>query len=240
MTRTTHPLLRLCLVSILAVLCLGMEDTTGCESESSANVEQERIHTAYWFVYDAEGDTSHGRAQFRLGSAVGTTLLLAEGASARFEERSMGFDALLDWHDATFAGFVPGGRFTYTDLEGNTFVNAAPEPAPVEVPDDFPATLARDGSSIELFWDGPPLAPGESMEVVAAHDANRFEFVRSDVRAVGAESVVLSGGQLADLPRGGTVLTLRRWWETQDVEAPEGGGVLRTTYQSREAYFTLD
>lgn len=224
----------------MAFLCLGMEDTSGCASESSSNVNQDRIHTSYWILYDADADTTHGRAQFRLGTSLGTTLLLSEGASATFDDRPMGFDALLDWHSTSLAGLVDGGRFEYTDLEGDTFVNAAPPHVPVAVPDDFPPVVIRDGSSLELFWEGQPLAVGESMEAIVAHEANRFEFKRWDVRTPSATSVVLDGRNLAQLPAGGTVIQLRRWYETESVDAPSGGGVLRTTYQSPEVVFVLE
>ena len=234
-------LLRLFLVLSLALLCLGMEDNQGCvASESSEAVDQDRNHTSYWLYNDAEGDTTYGRAQFRLGNGLGTPLLLADGASVAFEGRLLGFDAVLDWYDAPRAGFFDGGDFVYMDLDGDTFVNTAPPLAPVEVPVDFPATVRRDGSSLEVAWEGAPLAVGESLAAIVAHDPNRFVFRRWETRLPGATSIVLTGDALRDLPTGATVLTLRRWWESAPAEAPGAGGVIRTTYSSREAAFVLE
>ncbi|MEM1416292.1 MAG: hypothetical protein AAGH15_15395 [Myxococcota bacterium] len=240
MTQTNARGLRVLLIAVLATLCLGMEDNDGCvASESSDAVNQSRIHTSYWLYVDAESDTTFGRAQFRLGNPLGTPLLLSEGARVSFAGRELGFDAVLDWYDAPRSG-VLAGAFTYTDLDGTTFVNAAPSPAPVEVPAGFPRVVARDGASLEVAWEGLPLQAGESMAAVAAHGANRLLFKRWETRLAGATSIVLSGDELRDLPTGETVLVLRRWWETESIDGTDAGGVLRTTYSSREAAFLLE
>ncbi|MEM9071206.1 MAG: hypothetical protein AAGE52_22030 [Myxococcota bacterium] len=230
--------LRLTFVGLLSFFCLAMDDT-GCASEDSANVQQDRIHTSYWLLYDAQNDTTFARAQFRLGSGVGTTLVLSDGAQVAYGARSMGFNELLDWHETTLAGFDDAQVFSYADLDGSTFVNAFPAITPSELPTSFPATVAR-GTALEVEWEGPPLADGELMAAVAAHDANRLDFVRWETRERGATSIVLSADGWNRLPPGATVLTLRRWFEGTAEEASSVGGVIRTTYQSAEAIFVLE
>ncbi|MEM9861828.1 MAG: hypothetical protein AAF938_09450 [Myxococcota bacterium] len=213
-------------------------DETGCESEDSANVVQSRVHQSYWLLYDAEQDVTYARAQFRLGNAVGTTLVLSDGATVAFDERAMGFNELLDWHETSFAGQLPSGQFVYDDLNESRFANVANLPGPVDVPTDFPAVLLRDGA-LELQWLGSPLGPGESLAVVIAQDANRFNFQRWETRERGATSIVLDAQRMGRLPLGGAVITLRRWFETTPDDTAEAGGVLRTTYQSEERFFEL-
>ncbi|MEM9193655.1 MAG: hypothetical protein AAGF12_31055 [Myxococcota bacterium] len=228
---------RLALLLFVFALTTGMDDT-GCQSEASGNVTQSRIHTSYWLYYDADRDTTSGRAQFRLGNPLGTTLLLSDGASVSFEGRNMGFNEALDWHEATVGGFVPG-TFEYMDVDGSTFTNVAELPTGTEVPQNFPAVIRRDGSSVEVFWDGPPLGPGESMAAVVANDNNRLDFERWEVRNQGATSIVLTANQLARLAPGGAVINLRRWFETDPPQTADAGGVLRTTYQSNTVTFEI-
>ncbi|HWN68838.1 MAG TPA: hypothetical protein VNM90_14470 [Haliangium sp.] len=221
----------------LAALSLGADDA-GCQSEASSDVNQDRIYTSYWVVYDAETDQTFARAQFRFGSGIGTTLELSDGAEVTFNGEVMPFNALLDWHEAIFAGRVEKGLFEYIDVAGNVYVNEVPVIDDAAL-GDVPDTLSAD-SSFSLVWEGTPLGSDEMIEILLAHDANRFDFARWEQRGVGTSSIVLSRDGLISVEPGNAVLQLRRWHDYKPAEAPEAGGKLTTTFHTTELPVILE
>jgi hypothetical protein len=221
----------------LAALSMGADDA-GCQSEASSDVNQARIHTSYWVLYDAHSDRTFARAQFRFGSGIGTTLELTDGAAVTFNGEIMPFNAGLDWHETILPGRVDKGLFEYVDVEGNAYENEVPPIDDAELI-DVPDTLSSDGS-IALAWDGTPLASGEMVEIILAHDANRFDFARWEQRGVGTTSLVLGRDGLAQVQPGNAVLQLRRWHDHEPAEAPEAGGKVTTTYQTAELPVILE
>jgi hypothetical protein len=215
-----------------AALQLGADDT-GCRSESSADVAQERIWSGFWTFYDAQGDTTDLRAAFRFGSAVGTPLRLEAPARVSYAGQDLGFDEVWDWHATRRAGRVETGAFEYYDVDGGRF--AAPLRAfrRAEVPSGFPAALDADRSHT-LTWDGPPLGPGEVVEVNVANADNRADFVALFQRSEDATSIVLDAERLGRVGPGAAVLVLRRTAAEELPGAPGAGGRFTTTYQSRE------
>lgn len=221
----------------LAALSLGADDA-GCQSEVSSDVNQDRIHTSYWVVYDAHTDQTFARAQFRFGSNIGTTLELGDGAEVTFNGEIMPFNALLDWHEASFAGRVDAGVFEYIDVAGNVYVNEVPPIDDAEL-GDVPDTLSKE-SSFSLVWEGAPLGSDEMIEIILANDSNRFDFARWEQRGVGTSSIVLSRDGLTQVEPGNAVLQLRRWHDYKPAEAPEAGGKLTTTYHTAELPVILE
>jgi len=213
-------------------------DDTGCQSESSGTVDQDRVHASYWLYRDSQTDRTFARAQFRFGSAVGTTLILDGDAAVTFAGQPMAWNAALDWHEAILAGDVREGDFVYTDADGDVHVN----PAPTMTPIDFaavPSTVPRD-RSLTLGWTGAPIQEGEDLEVVIAVEPLRLDFERWDQRAVGATSIVLDAGKLSQLAPGPAVISLRRHRDYPLAEDAGGGGKLTTTYQPRDGAVTLE
>ncbi|MEM6787996.1 MAG: hypothetical protein AAF715_10805 [Myxococcota bacterium] len=239
---SSHRLPRRLATSVLLVLCaplLAGADDTGCRSESSSDVAQERIFTSYWALYDAASDQTFLRAQFRIGSPTGTTLVLEDGAEVSFDGVVMGFNETLDWHETARAGRVTGGDFQYVDVDGATYVNPLPAIVDTEFPTDFPATLPND-AAYALTWDGPALGPDDAVEVVVARSANRFDFASFWNRTPDATSVVLDAEGLSNVGAAPAVTTLRRWRRTPVPAAPEAGGTIATTYQTAERVVTLE
>ena len=214
-------------------------DNTGCRSESSDDVNQDRIFTSYWLFYDEQADVTYARAQFRLGSASGTTLILQSPAAVDFDGRPMGFNELLDWHEVEVAGRVDQGTFRYADANGSTFSNVVRLAGAIGAPADLPATLSG-AASFELTWSGMPTGNDELVVAIVARDANRFDFVRFETRALGSTSIVFAADRLGTVGRGAAVLTIRRNRDSSVSEAPSAGGSVLSTYQSRETVFTLE
>jgi hypothetical protein len=212
-------------------------DSQGCKSEASSSVQQDRIYSSYWLYYDHNTDKTMARAQFRFGSAIGTTLELQAPAQVSFEDQPMPFNQLLDWHEVVLAGKVARGDFAYLDAEGAAYTNAAPAIAEIEF-SQTPATLPRN-AAYTLTWSGAPLTDGEDLEVVIAVEPLRLQFVRIDQRGAGARSIVIGADVLSQLPAGPAVLTMRRHHDYPLEDEPGGGGKLTTTYQPLDRAITL-
>ena len=232
MIRRTQTLLAALLVLPFTVAA----DGSGCQSEPSSAVAQDRIYTTYWLYRDAQTDRTFARAQFRFGSAVGTTLELDAGASVSFEGTPLAWNPTLDWYEAILPGDVREGDFVYT--AGTTLINRAPTMTPIDFA-ALPARLSR-AQSYPLSWTGAPIQAGEDLEVLIAAEPVRLDFERWDQRAVGATSVVLDAGKLGAIAPGPAVISLRRHRDHALDEDAGAGGKLTTTYQPRDAALTLE
>src|SRR5688572_30764883 len=85
-------------VLLLATFGVGA-DNSGCQSTQSSAVKTETIRTNYWMFYNSETVTSYARAQFRVGTDIGTTLELTDGSKTAFEGRPLAWNALIDWYE---------------------------------------------------------------------------------------------------------------------------------------------
>ncbi|MEL6340839.1 MAG: hypothetical protein AAFQ65_13085 [Myxococcota bacterium] len=220
---------RLLLLAALAAMTLGADDQ-GCESQSSASVDADTVHAAYWLYYDSDRDITFARAQFRFGSPVGTTLILEEPAQVSFNGAPMAFNALLDWHEIEMAGRIDGGEFRYLDVEGDEFTNTAPGYRESQVL-SVPAAIDSN-ESFELRWSGGALVENELLETVVARDNNRLDFIRVDQRGIGATSVVLPADRLQTLGRGEAVISVRRHRDLPLTDATSAGGKITVTFQA--------
>ncbi|MEM9694118.1 MAG: hypothetical protein AAGA56_16335 [Myxococcota bacterium] len=231
-SRSGLRVLSLCAMVILAPAVMGADDT-GCASESSGAVTQDRIYSSYWLLYDAEADQTFARAQFRVGSNIGTTLVLDQGDEVTFDGRAMPFNALLDWHEAIIPGRVTSGAFTYVNTEGDSFINAVIPFVEAGVSWAFPTSLPVS-SSYDLVWDGAALGEGETVEATVARASNRFDFTSFFARGTGTTSVVFNASGLSSVGPGGAVLVLRRSLDAPLDEGTAAGGKFTVTYQTAE------
>jgi len=72
----------------LVIILVGVFCLTGCLSEESINVEQDRIWTYYELLYDANQDITYAIAQFKFGNGLGTFLKLSELSQVTLMERN--------------------------------------------------------------------------------------------------------------------------------------------------------
>jgi len=219
---------------------LAAADETGCTSEPSSAVDQDRIHTTYWTLYAEDQDVTYARAQFRLGGPTGTTLMLSDGARVTFLDRSLGFSELLDWQEVQVVGAPsPGDAFVYTDVDANVFINPMPAPEPVGIPGNAPDRLLQSGAHA-IPWAGAPLADDELMEMVIARESNQLNFVRIDARSPGSTEVVVPAGRLERLQPGAAVLVFRRHRDLPLEEGTSAAGKRTVTWQSPEHLLVLE
>lgn len=222
----------------LAPFWMGADDNAGCQSQPSVDVNQDRIYTSYWVLYDAQTDQTFARAQFRFGTSTGTTLILSEGASVAFEGRELLFNAGLDWYEIVLDGAVDEGIFTYTDVEGATFVNQMP-PLDVMALEGVPTTIAQDDNLV-VTWTGDPLAEDELLEVIVASEPNRFDFEVVYVSLPGSTDAILTSNKLEQVAPGAAVVGARRNHDYPIEEGTSAGGKLTVTYQTEEIRVILD
>jgi len=135
---------------------------TSCETESSNDVNQDRIFAYYELYYNADQDVTYARASFRFGGITGTLLELTSPAYVKFNDSFLTYKPTFAYYEATFPGVVQEGDFYYYDLDSNVFINHA-----VIRPIDLAENLENivKGHVYELSFTGDSL---RSNEIVSA------------------------------------------------------------------------
>jgi hypothetical protein len=222
---------------LLATFGIGA-DNSGCQSTPSSSVKTDAIRTNYWMFYKSETDTSYARAQFRVGTDIGTTLELTDASKTAFDGKTLAWNALIDWYELNLAGKVTTGTWSFTDNDGKTFTNKLPSSLEARVPETFPASLSQS-EAFDLQWEGEPVQDAETMEVVVLHDANRVQFFALFEKAVGAKNIVIPPTELKKLPLGRTAIVLQRHRDHVLEQGTGAGGKILTTFESPVRIFDL-
>lgn len=204
--------------------------TQSCQkAEDSADVNQDRIHQYLELFYDEAQDKTYAYAQFRFGNAIGTPLQLATNATVSVEGNTMSWNDNfnLNRYEWEWTGKRNSATFTYTDNDGNTFVNT------VIINDiGFPAsldTISKD-SSYNLVWTGDPLAADEDVWVSINEDneANAATFNQNDQ---GATSITLTKDGLSKIDPSSVTLWIDRNNKPAITQATSVGGILVGKYR---------
>lgn len=170
-------------LSFVAVLCV-----VGCSTatERSDYVNQSRIHQRYTVRYEKPADKTFVSAEFRFGDASGTTLRLVGTARVKHETvplREGGFFGTE--YSGERRGLFSNTKFEFFDSDGTRYANQVLLP----LIDLRPPAVVNRSTGIEVVWAGPPLGPGEEVEVRLRDTLGGV--ATGTVRAVGARSVVL-------------------------------------------------
>lgn len=211
-------ILRLVPILFLAIVLLFV---TGCESEDSENVEQDRIYALYELFYNENENVTLARTTFYFGNRTGTKLELSGGASITFDGEALSYNPALAYYELAITGSVPSGTFVYTDLDGNIFTN------PVAITAvNFPAgqaTTLNKSEPYEIIWEGTALAAGESVAVSVVPNAvsETKLFLQANV---GATSIILTPGRLADIESTTGQLVMDRFTSSEPAQATSAGG----------------
>ncbi len=213
------------LLLALAPFLLGAEEGGCGRGEDSKNVNQSRIFTQYWLLYDANSDTTFARATFRLSNALGTVLELKQPAAVTFSDKPMNFVGGWGWHEAQLPGRVTG-VFKYANTDGKiqaVEANAFPDIAP---PSGLTST--QPGKAFAVAFVGPPVASGERVEVVLS-GPNKLDFSLILQTTVGAKDVVVSAEQTTRFNSKGW-LGLRRFSDKAVSGTEVGGSLTQSVY----------
>jgi len=79
---------------------------TGCQTEDSADVNQDRIYADYELFYNSNTDKTEVVARFRFGGPTGTLLELKAPASVKFDGETIPFRPGYAGHQKAFAGQI--------------------------------------------------------------------------------------------------------------------------------------
>lgn len=143
---------------LLTAFCLS-----GCLSEESINVEQDRIWTYYELLYDANQDVTYVIAQFKFGNGLGTLLKLSSPSEILFNGEKLAYEQFSSSYTKSFAGKITSGTFVFRDVNEKEFVN----PVNLSKPIDFPAiTEISKSSALTIEWIGDPVGTNEEVWVL--------------------------------------------------------------------------
>jgi hypothetical protein len=217
---TIFPRIRVPLLTVLLLspLLLGAQDAGCGRGEDSANVNQSRIYTQYWLLYDAQTDTTYARATFRLSNALGTVLELKAPATVSFNGKPANFVAGWGWHEAQFAGKVTGS-FSYTNSESVTSMTQMEAFPDIAIPEGL--SKLAPGKAHTLQFGGPAVRAQERIEAVMT-GPNKLDFSLVVQNTVGAKDVVVPADQTARFNDKGW-LSMRRHLEKPTTQTQVGG-----------------
>jgi hypothetical protein len=214
----------------LAALLLGIFTTiTGCESEPSDSVDQDKIHVRYVLEYNANTDITQARVQFRFGNALGTILQLADGASIKFNGADLTWNSVLAYYVKEYTGLVSTGNFVYTDVNGTTFNNTASVPPAIA----FPTITSVDiNSAWELTWVGSAVAANENVWVSIEGTNTTGTGQIETTYNVGATSVIFALNKLQNLGTGHSIIFMDRNHELSTGQFTGAGGAIVGRYKA--------
>ena len=212
----------------IAMLCL-LSFFGSCASESSSDVNQDRIYAEYELYYDKNQDKTYASAIFRFGNASGTQLQLTSPSHVTFNGDEIPFDATFSYYRKEYAGLVTGGTFVFTDTDGNSFTNSVSSTRTIA----FPANMdtIHNSASYNLVWVGDSLVPNERVDVwLDGPQQNNAEYFLQ--YQVNTNSLILAANQLQALGLGSTTCTMERIWEQPAPDVTSAGGKVRVKYKA--------
>lgn len=214
---------------VLTTLVVTAAYLMSCEPEDSADVNQDRIWTAYELFYNENNDKTIAIARFKFGNSLGTLLELNDPAVVRFNGDELSYNPIYAGHAREYAGKLTSGTFEYVNVDGEVFTNIIPTLNEIAFPDNF--TTITKGQANSFKWDGTALAGRERVNVFVGSwtwgdDAAIF------TTGAGLDEVVMGSDQVDDLPLGPATCHMDRVNAAEATEVPEAGGEVRTRYKA--------
>lgn len=215
-------------LAIVAIAFFSCQD-----SESSADVNQDRIFIIYDLVYNGNKDVTYARATFRFGNDQGTLLNLASPSQVTFNgdllTKTIEPVTNFTFYEKEYAGFVSSGTFKWSDINNLEFVNDISMKT-IDYQDSITAIYMNN--SYDFFWKGDALTENEKAVLTVNNvDTVAFEaqiFIQNDLNS---KSIVLNKDKLQKLIKGNGELLMERIYTPALKEATSAGGILRSTYR---------
>lgn len=218
------------LIAVLSTFLLS-----SCESESSADVSQDRIYTAFSLSYDAEVDITVARARFRFGNATGTLLELAPPSEISVNGEPLSFNSTLAQYSKNFPGFESSVKFVWNDTDEQQYSNTLSLKTI-----DFPeiTTISRD-ASYELIWEGDALSEGEYVTLYLDDVSGETNTLFTE-NSTGSSSIILARDELQELLPGQATMKMVRGFSKEPSQSPDAGGSLKGEYHCLPIEITLE
>lgn len=209
----------------LSILSLSMV-LISCDPERSEDVNQDRINTDYSIQYKDQKGETEAAAAFWFGS---TPLRLTAPAEVTADDRLLKkreFLGIVDY-TRTFDSQKATVTFSYTDVDGRTFVNAATLPASIQV-DGSVTSFSR--SQDQLFtWIGDPVGSDEHVDMqFRSEDGESLHYVSKS--NTGSSSVLLSANDLGADFIGNVKINFIRYKKSDLQEGPRNGKITSSFY----------
>lgn len=232
LTRNLYFILMFSLASLLQAC--GSSDTV-----RSDEVTQNTIFQYYTASYNEEDATITVKAQFRVGGSTGTTVELIQPSLVQHGqfELSKTTSALLGtlYTHSESSSFVTSHEWTYTNGDGDTFVNSAD----IESIDfsNLPVSISQ-ASNVSIEWQGPAISTGESIRI-ELRDTRDFLILESTSEE-GATSITVPATSLALLQQGIIRLRFVRMKLQDASQITETGGRILTEFAAQLRSANLD
>lgn len=218
----------------LPVIYLVIMLFSSCAREESADVNQDKIHSAYELFYNANEDKTYARATFKFSNALGTNLQLTSPSEVRFNGDVLTFKTGLAYYEKEYQGLISTGTFKWTDTDGNEFENAI-----TFKNINFPAildTIPRN-AAYEMFWQGDSLTANEKviLTINGVLEGDAQIFTQDNINA---KSIILALNQLQALGQGQGTLWMDRYYQPALTEKTSAGGTMTGHYRpiNKSAY----
>ncbi len=209
---------------------------TSCQTEDSADVNQDKIYQDYELFYNSNTDKTEVVARFRFGSPTGTLLELKEPASVTFDGETIPFKVGYAGHQMEFSGQLNGGTFLYTNVDGETFENTVPAYESIDFPNGI--TSVSKSEALTINWDGTPLSEDQAVGLFIGswkwgEDALVLE------GGSGTSGIVVGTDKLSNVAEGSSTFYMDRLTEINVQEGTEEGGKIRGKYRAKNIDVTI-
>jgi hypothetical protein len=218
---------------LIATLALGAL-ATSCTKEDSSDVNQQKIYADYEVFYNQNEDKTHVVAKYRFGGATGTVLELSDSTNAyvSFEGDTLPWDPWYNAHHKEYAGNITTGTFSYTNTDGDTYVNTIPAGENIAFPIGFD-TINK--SAAQTFaWSGTALAADQQVSLFVGtwtwgEDALFYS------NALGGTDIVMGVTEMANLAVGSSTVYMDRSTAVDISQGTPEGGRIRYKYRPTNA-----
>lgn len=224
--------LKIALTSIAFITVFGfISSCTPEEVADSKDVNQAKIHQAYWVYYDAgESNYYNIEAQFRFGGANGTTLSLSDPSTVAINKQEMNqdLDAFRGCSYKTKLQNISDFMFTFKDTENKEYVNKCL----IQKVELKPINQIETDTNYEIGWIGRAVSQKEEVFVVIEdQDKNT---VTVSTKIVGSETVKLKPKDMQNLIEGKGQIYIYRTWTSELQETADDGGKIYSKYKSKK------
>ena len=226
MKRTITPLL-----AISAVLFFS-----SCKREESINIDQDRIHASYEYVYNADKNTSSTMATFRIDNSGGKKIELTYPARVEFNGEGMVWSFAMGNYQLTQSGTQLGGTFIYRDVNDQTYENSISNVSSIELP--FGLTSISQNGNFFLPWTGDAIQAGEIVRVTIKGGAQQGSKTWT-LSTAGSGHIMLDENRLKELTVGNADILIEREFSTSLVKGAMAGGRLTSKYSSRVLHINI-
>ena len=202
-----------------------------CAKEDSSNVNQDSIYSIYELFYNKKTDKTTAQATYRFGGPTGTLLQLNSPAGVTFNGDKLSYNSITGVHKKEYAGSTNSGKFSYTDLDANTFANTIGTIDPF----DFPTVDTIKNTGAYTFkWTGNPVGENEtiSLTINGTQQAN-IEIVASSSK--GSTELIIPMNKLQNVGLGNAVCVLQRTFAKSNIDqATSKGGRQAVWYRTQK------